>query len=421
MGDTNRPEETVLRVPPFDYVMLERHSDTGLSSYPLAGPVNDRLADYTVGVAIGDSEAHLTIGKRYTGYSVAPYRCTRMSLSARGGDQLLRDMLPILRDTERYGWRDECRQAVVAWLRQLGHDVSRLTPDLRRVLMGDFGLLRGLATVFAAKWQLGHGECAVDPDPGCFAFPPPPLSELMERDKFEELLATGIALGPPSEVVDSDGFLHLTDEQVEYAWEFHAEWMRHLERIAGDVRAGDLDLERLPEPLKTWLLGTKVTTYWELPEPRWLSFQAVWEARYGYRALFDDLWGLLDLSEELGEFLLLKDAASTCRASLERARQQLALRNKDAAGTIGRSALERVLRVAARLAGVSLPVRSAASRIAQALREAGVLDDLRQKQIEALLAVGNRAAHGRDEEYSAEDVQHMLDGVELLARQLLNR
>ena len=161
------------------------------------------------------------------------------------------------------------------------------------------------------------------------------------------------------------------------------------------------------------------TDYWSLPEPKDMYFSQVWEARYGHRALFDDLVGRLALMDELGEWLLLRDAAPGCRQQLARARKYLSEGALDAAAMICRASLERALRARARAAGMALPPKVHAARVSEELVKADVYTDMRHKQVMAALAVGNAAAHDEDGHYDEEDVRWMIDTVRDLLGRLL--
>jgi len=77
------------------------------------------------------------------------------------------------------------------------------------------------------------------------------------------------------------------------------------------------------------------------------------------------------------------------------------------AGTV----LEDGLRQLCEQHGVPLSDKPKLDRMNADLARAGVYNGLRQKQITALAAVRNDAAHGRWNEFSPDDVRRMIDGV----------
>jgi hypothetical protein len=371
------------------------------------------LAAYDLKPASHEGSRFLSLTKHYDTHKIRDYPVI-LSPSVERGDELLNRLLSPLQDADAYRWY-ECRLAITEWLRTGGHDLSP-SLDLYGLLCGDRGVLRGVAAMLAAKWELGQGECGLDPDPGAFMFPPPRLSDLMEQERFMEDVLTGGLID--METDREFNTRQLTDEQLEDMWDSVRESQRRLEQLFSDARAGHLGPEFSPE-FQSSLKGVMATDYWSLPEPKHMYFSQVWQVRYGDRELFDDLVGRLALLDELGEWLLLRDAAGDCRRQIDRAGGLLSEGMKDAAAVICRSSLERALKARARAVGIQIDPKTRAAKVSEELVKAGVYADMRHKQVTAALGIGNAAAHGQDSQYDEGDVRWMIETVKELLDRLL--
>jgi hypothetical protein len=79
------------------------------------------------------------------------------------------------------------------------------------------------------------------------------------------------------------------------------------------------------------------------------------------------------------------------------------------AAVLGRIVIERWLRDQAEAAGIADHKTAKASKLNDDLKKAGKYPVPKWQQIQAHLAVGNSAAHGKSDEFSAEDVRQLLE------------
>jgi len=91
--------------------------------------------------------------------------------------------------------------------------------------------------------------------------------------------------------------------------------------------------------------------------------------------------------------------------------------HKDPAAILGRVVLEDCLRRLCREEGLDDSAKAAAMN--EALRQKGRYAQPRWRQIQAWLDIGNSAAHGEFDKYTADEVERLLDGIGgLLAQEL---
>lgn len=101
--------------------------------------------------------------------------------------------------------------------------------------------------------------------------------------------------------------------------------------------------------------------------------------------------------------------------ALEQAKELLDAGYKDPACILARVALEASLKD---LAGRHSVPAGKLDRMNADLCKAGVYNMAKQKQITAWAEIGNKAAHGEWESYTANDARAMVDGVEALVADL---
>jgi len=82
------------------------------------------------------------------------------------------------------------------------------------------------------------------------------------------------------------------------------------------------------------------------------------------------------------------------------------------AAVLGRIAIENWLRDQVERAGIEAPPKAKAAVLNDKLKQAGVFSVPRWMQIQFLLGVGNSAAHGKDSEFTHDDVSKLLEFVE---------
>ena len=94
------------------------------------------------------------------------------------------------------------------------------------------------------------------------------------------------------------------------------------------------------------------------------------------------------------------------------ARELLRAKHMLPAAVLGRIALERWLRDTAQTVGIADYENERAAKLNDALKGVGKLTQPKWRLIQHFLDVGNTAAHGKDDQFSAEDVTRMLDFIE---------
>lgn len=82
------------------------------------------------------------------------------------------------------------------------------------------------------------------------------------------------------------------------------------------------------------------------------------------------------------------------------------------AAVLGRIAIENWLRDQAERAGIEVPEGAKAASVNELLKKASILSVPRWRQIQALLDIGNSAAHGKTDDFSQADVSKLLEFVE---------
>jgi len=128
------------------------------------------------------------------------------------------------------------------------------------------------------------------------------------------------------------------------------------------------------------------------------------------RAIIGILTGALDDLE--GGFLQGQEhliAGEILDSVLEEARQLSKSGYKDAAAFLARVVVEDALRRLCR--SIDLPDVGKAADLNNALRDAGQYSKPQWRIVQSWLDVGNAAAHGKFDDYTADDVMRMIDGV----------
>jgi hypothetical protein len=132
---------------------------------------------------------------------------------------------------------------------------------------------------------------------------------------------------------------------------------------------------------------------------------------YDVRKIIGILTGALDDLE--GGFLQGQEhliAGEILDSVLEEARQLSKSGYKDAAAVLARVVVEDALRRLCR--SMDLPDVGKAADLNNALRDAGQYSKPQWRIVQSWLDVGNAAAHGKFDEYTADDVMRMIDDAE---------
>jgi hypothetical protein len=101
--------------------------------------------------------------------------------------------------------------------------------------------------------------------------------------------------------------------------------------------------------------------------------------------------------------------AEVSESLLDQAEQVLTSGQRIAAGVLCRIVIERWIRDEAALHGIPNPDSDKASGLNDGLKRAGAFSQPKWRQVQAALDVGNSAAHGKDNEFTAEDVTRIID------------
>jgi hypothetical protein len=109
------------------------------------------------------------------------------------------------------------------------------------------------------------------------------------------------------------------------------------------------------------------------------------------------------------EMLVTKDILDTI---FDEARTLLKARYKDAAAIYCRVIIETALKKICDKNKITYRIKERLSTISNKLRKKGHLNLPEWRQIQAWADIGNAAAHGKFDAYTADDVKNMLDGLE---------
>jgi hypothetical protein len=127
-----------------------------------------------------------------------------------------------------------------------------------------------------------------------------------------------------------------------------------------------------------------------------------------------------DLNAGLWESIVELVHAGTRQDFLEMAEELLSKDYKDAAAVIAGTSLEVHLRALGNKYGVDVQEGGKPKKVETMnteLRKAAAYEALQQKHITAWLAIRNAAAHGHYQDYTTNDVRHLIDGVRDFAMQ----
>jgi len=96
---------------------------------------------------------------------------------------------------------------------------------------------------------------------------------------------------------------------------------------------------------------------------------------------------------------------------LEQADQLLAAGQRVPAAVIVRIVLERWIRDEAEKNGIANADSEKASSLNDSLKRVGVFSIPKWRQVQTCLDIGNAAAHGKDDQFSADDIRRALEFV----------
>lgn len=141
----------------------------------------------------------------------------------------------------------------------------------------------------------------------------------------------------------------------------------------------------------------------------------------GWEYQFEDCRGIFKAAREdyEGGYLFTVRAmvkAEVLSDAFDQAKELLNNGYKDPACVLSRVALEVTLKELCEKNGI---VHTNLNRMNEELCKAGVYNMAKQKQVTAWAEIGNKAAHGQWDQYSHNDAQAMLDGVEGLVADIL--